>query len=98
MLLMVKDKVKRICSACFRMARRKKQRRRRRATGSHEAVDAQRVVGFFALDKMNVLCDGDVCIIAGSSQSMQGVLERLAPRRHNAMSVRKTTFGEIWQK
>lgn len=46
---------------------------------------------------MNVLCDGDACIITGTSQGMQGVLERLAPRRRNAMSVRKTTFGEIWQ-
>ena len=81
------------------MARQKKRRqRRRRATGSHEAVDAQRVVGFFALERMNVLCDGDACIITGSSQGMQGVLERLAPRRHKAMSVRKTTFGEIRQK
>ena len=46
---------------------------------------------------MNVLCDGDACIISGTSQAMQGVLERLAPHRRNAMSVRKTTFGEIWQ-
>ena len=46
---------------------------------------------------MNVLCDGDACIITGIPEGMQGVLERLAPRRRNAMSVRKTTFGEIWQ-
>ena len=79
------------------MAKRKKRKaRRRRPTGSHEAPDARRVVGFFALDEMNVLCDGDACIITGTSQGMQGVLERLVPQRRNAMSVRKTTFGEIW--
>lgn len=66
--------------------------RRGRATG-----DAERVVGFFASDATNVLCHEDACIITGTSQSMQALLKRPAPRRRSAMTVRKTTFGEIRQ-
>ena len=80
------------------MTKRKKPKRRRRPSPQNrDADDANLVVGFFASDGTTVMCDGDACVISGSSQDMQRIVERLAPTRRRAMTVRKTTFGEIWQ-
>ena len=76
------------------MARRK---HKRRGPQGRERDDAQQVVGFFASDGINILCDGDACIIAGSASAGQQMLERGPARRQTVMAVRRTTFAEIWQ-
>ena len=76
------------------MARRK---HKRRGPQLRERSDAPQVVGFFASDGIDVLCDGDACVIAGSAPAMRQLLERRAAGRPTVMTVRPTTFAEIWQ-
>ena len=72
---------------------KKRKRPSRRVVESHE--DA--VVGYFASGGLNVMCDGDACIIASSREQMNQIMARQPGHPPQPMSVRPTTFGEIMQ-
>ena len=60
------------------------------------ATDESRVIGYFAFSpKMNVLCEGDACIIAGSERSLKEYLGSLSPLARKEFRIRKARFGEI---
>ena len=58
-----------------------------------------KVIGYFALRKnsVNMLCDGDALVIAGSQQLMTRYITKLAVDRSSKYKVKKTRYGEIIQ-
>ena len=59
-----------------------------------ERKSSDPVVGFFAVRDMEVICDDDGCVIAGSAKQLREIIERNGqnPRRYQ---IRSTTFSEI---
>jgi len=58
--------------------------------------DNSKVIGYFAIvPPVDVLCEGDACVIAGSEMSMKKYLSTLAPNSLAKFQVKKTRFGEI---
>ena len=55
-----------------------------------------KVIGYFAfLSPMEVICDGDACVIAGSEQAMNNYLESVSPESLNSVIIKKTRLSEI---
>jgi hypothetical protein len=85
-------------SAVLRMGKRHKPKPKRRRPGRHGPADATRhVVGFFALDHINALCDGDACVVCGTAPAMHHFVEQRRTPQRGPFRVQATTFGEIWQ-
>jgi hypothetical protein len=63
------------------------------------AQNDSRVIGVFAYrSRTEVVCtDGDACVIAGSEEAMRRHFEEVGLRSPNALTIRKTRFGEIVQ-
>ena len=78
-----------------RLAQRIQQARRQGTSSAQqppkEPQDPQ--IGYFAFHGLEVLCDGDGCVIAGSRPEMRRILQRMG---HERMTIRGTTFSEIW--
>ena len=55
---------------------------------------ATKVIGYFAYNSRNALCDGDACIIAGSEEKIKSHLEKVSKINEKDI-IRKTRFGEI---
>ena len=51
-------------------------------------------IGFFARQGMNILCDGDACVIAGSVEEMNHILRQWHWDPSDYV-IRATTFSEI---
>jgi len=58
---------------------------------------ASKVVGYFSYSEKtkNVFCDGDACIIAGTTQLMNSYLHLMLSNNKEQDIVKKTSFGEI---
>jgi len=57
-----------------------------------------KVIGYFAyLSPMEVICDGDACVIYGSEQAVHSYLQKISPETSKAITIKKTRFGEIIQ-
>ena len=56
-----------------------------------------KVIGYFAIRRGSpyILCDGDACVIAGSEQSMNSYIVKLANDKPSNYKVKKTRYGEI---
>lgn len=60
------------------------------------SADSKKVIGYFAYASLiNVFCDGDACIIAGSEHAMKDYIAHNPPFRASAYTIKKTCFGEI---
>jgi len=58
--------------------------------------DKTRVIGYFAFSPpMDVVCDGDACVIAGSEDAMKGYIAKFGAAAKGSSAIRKTRFGEI---
>jgi hypothetical protein len=57
------------------------------------------VIGYFAIrtGTMNILCDGDACVIAGSQEALSSYILKLANDRPADYTIKKTRYGEILQ-
>ena len=60
---------------------------------------SHKVIGYFAIRKGSpyILCDGDACAIAGSEQSMNTYIVKLANHKPSNYKVKKTRYGKIAQ-
>jgi len=74
------------------LARRIRQARRA-GTSSPKPQDPQ--IGYFAYHGFEALCDGPGCIIAGSRNAMQRLVQRVGGQ--DRMTIKGTTFSEIWR-
>ena len=55
-----------------------------------------KVIGYFSYTHAkHVTCDGDACIIAGSSEAMKGYLEKQSSVDDEKDFIKKTRFSEI---
>ncbi len=62
------------------------------------SVNETKVIGFFAyLTPIEIVCDGEACMIAGSAEAMRRYLEESNSGKVNRYTIRKTRFGEILQ-
>ncbi len=62
------------------------------------ADDESKVIGYFAfVPPVDVLCEGDACVIAGSESSIKEYLSSMAADSTSRYQIRKTRFGEILQ-
>lgn len=57
------------------------------------------VVGYFAIrtGTMNIVCDGDACVIAGSHKALTKYISKLMGDNPVDYSIKKTRYGEILQ-
>lgn len=74
------------------MARRKRKQGKQR---SEDRRGADPVVGYFALHGMEVVCDGDACVIAGTTRNLHKAIALCDPQGAITYSVRRTTASEI---
>ncbi|MEA1877687.1 MAG: hypothetical protein U9N86_12570, partial [Bacteroidota bacterium] len=58
-----------------------------------------KVIGYFAYKSgtVNVICDGESCLIAGSESKMTDYISTLSESSPNLCTIRKTRFGEIFE-
>ncbi len=57
--------------------------------------EASKVIGYFChMESMNVFCDGDACVIAGSLKAMKSYLSHQTFEGEREV-IKKTRFGEI---
>ncbi len=62
------------------------------------SVNSKKVIGYFAYtSRMDVFCDGDACIIAGSKQAMKEYIAHNSSLQASSCTIKKTRFGEIIQ-
>ena len=62
------------------------------------SVYSTKVIGYFAhTSGMNVFCDGDACIIAGSEHAMKEYINHNSSLKASSYTIKKTRFGEIMQ-
>lgn len=55
-----------------------------------------KVIGYFAyFSKMEVFCEGDACIIAGSESKIDDYLSTMSVDSVSNHTIKKTRFGEI---
>ncbi len=59
----------------------------------------KKVVGYFAIrtGTMNIVCDGDACVIAGSQKALNSYIGKLMGDNPVDYSIKKTRYGEIFQ-
>ncbi len=59
----------------------------------------KKVVGYFAIQTgtMNIVCDGDACVIAGSHKALHKYISKLIGDNPGNYSIKKTRYGEILQ-
>jgi hypothetical protein len=59
----------------------------------------KKVVGYFAIrtGTMNIVCDGDACVIAGSYKALNSYISKLMGDNPVNYSIKKTRYGEILQ-
>ena len=59
----------------------------------------KKVVGYFAVRKgaMDIVCDGDACVIAGSHKAFNNYISKLTTDNPVNYSIKKTRYGEILQ-
>ena len=58
--------------------------------------DKTRVVGYFAVNPpMDVVRDGDACVVAGSEVAMERYIAKLGLTTKNLRAIRKTRLGDI---
>ena len=58
-------------------------------------MDDKKVMGYFAFyPPLDVLCDGDACVIAGSESLMKGYIESRGKAGSN-FRIKKTRYSEI---
>lgn len=74
--------------------RRKQDQRKRERKRRRQRRD--RPIGYFAVCGMNVVCDGDGCIIAGSAEKLTRIIQR-HDEDLRAYDIRPTTISKIWQ-
>ena len=54
------------------------------------------VIGYFGfIPPVDVVCDGDACIIAGSENSFRNYIKIADPSQSAKITIRRTTFGEV---
>ncbi len=59
------------------------------------SIDSK-IIGFFAhTTPIEIVCDGDACIIAGSEEAMRRYLKSLASNVTRRPMIRKAKFGDI---
>ena len=60
---------------------------------------SKKAIGYFAVRKgsVNMLCDGDALLIAGTQQLMTRYIIKLAEESPSKYKVKKTRYGEIMQ-
>ena len=78
------------------MARRRRKQDERKRELKRRRLRRDPLVGYFAVRGMNVVCDGDGCIVAGSIEKMTHIIQR----HHEdvrSYDIRQTTFSEIWR-
>ncbi len=57
--------------------------------------ETKRIIGYFAFRGLEAVCDGDACVIAGSSEKMAQMIEcRLGKAKE--YTIRATSYSEIW--
>jgi hypothetical protein len=56
-----------------------------------------KVLGYIAVQPgtINVLCDGDSCIVAGSEQKMRECIEAFSVDRHASHRISKARYGHV---
>ena len=55
-----------------------------------------KVIGHIALlDKINLFCSGDACIIGGSEEALQGYIDKSDPDDADKYKIKKARYGEI---
>ena len=59
----------------------------------------KKVVGYFAIrtGTMDIVCDGDACVIAGSHKAFSKYISKLTDDNPVDYSIKKTRYGEILQ-
>jgi len=59
---------------------------------------SKKVIGYFVYaSRMDVFCDGDACIIAGSEHAMKEYIAHNSSLQTSSYTIKKTHFGEIVQ-
>ena len=58
-----------------------------------------KVIGYFAYKSgtVNVICDGESCLIAASEGKMADYISTLSESNPKSCTIRKTRFGEIFE-
>lgn len=58
--------------------------------------EGSKVIGYFSYtDAGHVFCDGDACMVAGSSESMKSYFEKDASNTNEKDFIKKMRFGEL---
>jgi hypothetical protein len=69
-------------------------KRRRKLDSKPPTGNLNAKIGFFARCGMQVVCDGDACVITGSSEELKRLM-RLRNLREPDHTIQTTTFAEI---
>lgn len=60
------------------------------------APDEAKVIGYVAYaSPIELVCDGDACVVAGSDADLRAYITELAPAGGITHTLKKTRFGEI---
>jgi hypothetical protein len=55
-----------------------------------------KVIGYLAyITKIQIICERDSCVIAGSREKMKSYLKAINPRALNEVTISKARFGDI---
>lgn len=55
-----------------------------------------KVIGYIAyVTKLQLICDGDACIVAGSRRKMESYLETAEPGSSMRVTIAKARFGDV---
>jgi hypothetical protein len=55
-----------------------------------------KIIGYFAFSSpMEVICEGDACVISGSEKSMRNYASSASPTSARIITIKKTRLGEI---
>jgi hypothetical protein len=55
-----------------------------------------RVIGYISfVDRINLFCSEDACVVAGSEKSILEYIRRANPGRKNDLNIKKARYGEI---
>ena len=55
-----------------------------------------KVIGYISfVDRINLFCSDDACVVAGSEKSILDYIRRANPDRKNELKVKKARYGEI---
>jgi hypothetical protein len=79
-----------------RQAKRQARRARHAAKEAKKTAQRDPRIGYVAYEGVDMACDGDACIVAGSYQKMRDIAERFGDRFARQCKIQVTGFEHIY--